>query len=371
MTRKLLLLICFFNALNISAEIYSGSCGENVKYSLDTETGVRSITGTGAMTNYSTYKNTPWYEQRLDITSIDITEGVTAIGKINFQYCSNLTSVTIPNSVTSIGEYSFEYCSGLTSIEIPNSVTTIGKYAFYGCDGLNSVLLSNNLNVIDDYTFCGCKLLTSVDIPNGVTTIKDRAFSGCLGLTNVTIPSSVKSIGNYSFFGCLSLSSVTIPNSVTSIGTMGFFGSGISKVILHSNAITSKSYTTNSTLKDIFGQPAKEYVLGEEITSIGSYAFQNCTEVTGLYCYAENVPNADATAFNNLDLSNDTLYVHASSLEAYQATSPWNQFGTIMALEDLEPATVRGDVNGDGKVDMDDVKYLVQKILNGKFPDEE
>ena len=41
MTKKLslLLLICFLSALNINAEIYSGSCGDNAKYTLDTETG--------------------------------------------------------------------------------------------------------------------------------------------------------------------------------------------------------------------------------------------------------------------------------------------------------------------------------------------
>lgn len=30
----------------------------------------------------------------------------------------------------------------------------------------------------------------------------------------------------------------------------------------------------------------------------------------------------------------------------------------------------RGDLNGDGEVNMSDVMFLVQKILNGKFPDE-
>ena len=32
---------------------------------------------------------------------------------------------------------------------------------------------------------------------------------------------------------------------------------------------------------------------------------------------------------------------------------------------------VRGDLNGDGEVNMSDVMFLVQKILNGKFPDED
>jgi hypothetical protein len=32
--------------------------------------------------------------------------------------------------------------------------------------------------------------------------------------------------------------------------------------------------------------------------------------------------------------------------------------------------SVRGDLNGDGEVNMQDVMFLVNKIVNGKFPDE-
>ena len=48
---SLLLLICILSALSINATVYSGSCGDNVNYSLNTETGLLSITGTGAMSN--------------------------------------------------------------------------------------------------------------------------------------------------------------------------------------------------------------------------------------------------------------------------------------------------------------------------------
>ena len=86
MTKKLSLLffICILSALNIYAEVYEGSCGDNgdnVKYSFDTSTGVLSITGTGAMTNYSYSSSAPWnlYFQRSYIKSIEISDGVTSI----------------------------------------------------------------------------------------------------------------------------------------------------------------------------------------------------------------------------------------------------------------------------------------------------
>ena len=53
-------------------------------------------------------------------------------------------------------------------------------------------------------------------------------------------------------------------------------------------------------------------------------------------------------------------------MAAYKDATPWNSFGKIIALDDA----LRGDLNGDGEVNMSDVMFLVQRILNGKFPNE-
>ena len=45
----------------------------------------------------------------------------------------NVVYKGVEYSVTSIGGSAFEGCSSLSSIEIPNSVTSIGKYAFCFC----------------------------------------------------------------------------------------------------------------------------------------------------------------------------------------------------------------------------------------------
>ena len=141
---SLLFLICILSALNINAKVYEGSCGDNVNYSLDTSTGVLSITGTGAMKDYNYYSSAPWYSNRSYIKTVEISNGVTSIGDYAFYYCEGLTSVTIPNSVTSIGNYAFDDCSGLTSVTIPNSVTSIGSQAFDGVDFPTVVSLIEN-----------------------------------------------------------------------------------------------------------------------------------------------------------------------------------------------------------------------------------
>lgn len=45
----------------LDGETYSGKCGDDVYWSLDTLTGVITISGTGYMDGYESYKDEPWY----------------------------------------------------------------------------------------------------------------------------------------------------------------------------------------------------------------------------------------------------------------------------------------------------------------------
>ena len=194
----------------------------------------------------------------------DVTYSVTSIRAFAFYFCSGLTSVTIPNSVTSIGESAFEYCSGLTSVTIPNGVTSIGNYTFYDCRRLTSIEIPNSVKSIGEYAFQLCDKLISVTIPNSVTSIGDNAFSSCSGLTSVTIGNSVTSIGKWAFNGCTGLTTVTI----------------------NSNAIVSHNYSSSS-FRDIFGTQVKEYIIGDEVQSIGNHAFDSCSGLTSI-----TIPNS-------------------------------------------------------------------------------
>ena len=255
------------------AEGVSGDC----IWMLDFD-GELTISGDGAMENYSTYHNTTTAPWRTNIKTVVIEDGVTSIGNNAFCGCKNLTSITIPDSVTSIGYGAFYNCSGLTSVTIPDGVTSIGSSVFYGCTGLTSVTISNSVTSIGESAFEDCSGLSSVTIPNSVTSIGNDAFWGCTGLTSVhisdiaawcniaftaadsnpllyahnlylndvpvtdlIIPDSVTSIGDYAFRNCTGLKSVTIPDTVTEIG-YDAFANGSADLTIYGNIGTAAEY---------------------------------------------------------------------------------------------------------------------------------
>ena len=278
------------------------------------------------------------------LKSVTIGNGVTYIGDYAFGYCSGLTSITvdrrnkyftsidnnlynkdktkliryaigkidssfvIPDSVTSIGDYAFGYCSGLISITIPDSVISIGDYVFYGCNGLTNITIPGSVTSIGDSTFSGCSGLTSVTIPDGVTSIGNRAFDSCSGLTSIKIPDSVTSIGDYAFSYCSGLTSITIPDSVTSIGNSAFSNcSNLTNI-----NVSSKNSKYHSQGNCIIETATKVLVVGcrnsiipndGSVTSIGDYAFSDCSGLTNI-TIPDSVTSIGDSAFH--DCSNLT-----------------------------------------------------------------
>ena len=276
---SLAMLLTITSGLNLTAyaDVQTGKCGDNVTYSLDTSTGVLTISGTGKMTDYP-YNSTPFGDDtKIKVITIDY--GVTSIGEYAFDDCTSLASVTIPDSVTSIGEWAFDGCTSLTNITIPNSVTSISRYTFWNCTSLKSVTIPGSVTSIGEYAFDGCTRLASVTIPDSVTSIGYGAFYECTSLANITIPSSVTSIGDYAFYNCTSLKSIEVSDNNENY-------SSVDGVLF--NKDKSKLITYPASKAD------SEYAIPNSVTSIDYYAFENCTSLTSV-----TIPNSVTSIGDN------------------------------------------------------------------------
>ena len=275
----------YLNSATIHFASFSGACGDDLTWSYNTATYTLTISGTGAMYDYST-NDIPWRKHKDNVKTIVIGDGVTAIDEGAFGKCWNLTNISVDsnNQYYSNDDYGvlfnkektilIQYPVGdtRTFYTIPDSVTVIGYGAFGGCYCLTSIIIDENLIEIDDEAFFGCYSLTNITIPDGVTTIGKNVFWECDSLTSVTIPDSVTTMGGGTFFDCDSLISVTIGDDVTIIGECAF---------MECDSLT-------------------RFTIGDSVTTIGEYAFMNCDSLTSV-TFGDSVTTVSMEAFIGCD----------------------------------------------------------------------
>lgn len=329
------------NSLAITANAeeaaYSGTCGENLTWTLNPENGELVISGTGDMTNWTNTFSTPWYNYRSIIKTATIGSGVTSIGKFSFSECPSITSITVDseNTAYSSDEYGalfnkdktelIQYPVGnkRTSYDIPGSITSINYGAFYRCIYLTNITIPDGITSIESTTFYGCASLESITIPATVTSIGVGAFSECVSLANVTIPESITTIESYAFFVCSSLTSVTIPAGVTSIGIGAFSECPSLTSITVDTANPSYSIDEygalfNKDKTELIQYPAgstkTEYEIPDSVTSIGYGAFFSCAALEYVHI------NSNVTSIGEYAFEQTTAYICSTAEDCYAKT---------------------------------------------------
>ncbi len=151
-----------------TVELASGSCGTNLTWRL-TDDGVLTISGTGAMTTYSSSNAAPWNSYKNSITSLVVESGVTTIGAYAFYGCNQLVSATLPDSVTTLSSAAFRNCTKLTNVNLPSNLGNwgLGDNVFNGCSSLAQIIIPSNVKYIQSYAFLNCSSLASVGVPDG------------------------------------------------------------------------------------------------------------------------------------------------------------------------------------------------------------
>ncbi len=215
--------------------------------------------------------------------------------------------------------YKYYQCKSLKTITIPSSVSKMEKTPFPGCSELTTIIVDPDNTLFDSRDNCNAIIESSTNIlmtgckntiiPNNVTSIGNHAFYGCSDLISLTIPSSVTSLGEYVFMNCSKLNSITIPSSVT---------------------------------------------------SIGYHAFSGCSGLTSVTVEWDHPLAVSENIFENVSLSQATLYVPAGTKAAYASADVWKDFGKIVEnkIIDFADAKVKEicvanwDTNHDGELSL-------------------
>lgn len=262
----------------------------------------------------------------VNLASIVLPRGLTVIKYSTFSGCAKLSSIKMYDGITKIEGGAFDSCSKLTSVTVPNSVTEFGGWVFYGCSSLQTLSIpfvgstrtsTGNYDGVFGYLFGASSYsvqanfvptsLTSV-IVTDPTQICDHAFYGCNSITSIEFANSLQTIGSAIFESSISIRSLKIPflgnsrndttndyltyfwNQAKGGSSEGFFGTlggtDFVEVIL-----TDATHVGDYAFYDINTLCIS---LNEGITSIGNYAFANCTDI---YNIKDGAMDQDAIVF--------------------------------------------------------------------------
>ncbi|WP_321437231.1 leucine-rich repeat domain-containing protein [uncultured Bacteroides sp.] len=185
---------------------------------------------------------------------------------------------TLPNSVTSIGNYAFDGCTELASIDIPNSVTSIGNSAFYDCTGLASITIPYSVIFIGGAALAGCTKLEKI-----IVSENNPAYSSVEG---VLFSKDCTKLIAYPY---AKSNIYTLPNSVTSIGDYAFYNcTGLTSVTIGNGVISIGDYAFYACTG------LTSITIPNSVTFIGNYAFAYCQYLTSI-----TIPNSVTTIWNS------------------------------------------------------------------------
>ena len=279
-----------------------------------------------------------WESDGKQYTSNPLTVTVTDNALYTAYFFPNTYNINVYSKNSSMGSVSApqraEYLDLVTLTANPEEGCHFTQWNDGDTDNPRTIVLTQDTTFVADFAYdrtgtCGkdFALVWSYDPMKKTLTISNAgAFTENMyygveapkEMQELVIDDGVTSIGAGAFKGCSSLQRVTIGNSVTSIGNSAFAGcSNLKSVTLNSNALVSKAYTSSSNIKSIFGEQVTEYILGDGIISIGSSAFNDCSNLTSV-SIGNNVTSIGSSAFYGCK---GLTSVHISNLAAWCHTT--------------------------------------------------
>ena len=293
------------------------------------------------------------------IVTLSIGSNVTKIPDYAFRFSTKMTSVImIPDATTRIGTCAF-YGAKSTELTIGTGVTTIGEYAFWYCPNLATV----NFNATNCTTMgtsqysvfnsgmsdTGATPIVTLSIGSNVTKIPDYAFRNSTNMTSaIIIPNATTTIGTYAFYGAKS-TELTIGTGVTSIGGYAFWNCP-NLATVHFNATNCTQMLTNigsnnypvyysvfSSGNGNYGEtPIVTLTIGENVTKIPNYAFRYSNNMTCDILIPDAVTSIGTYAFANCSGHNVIIGSGVTNIIAYAFYQSSGFNGTLLIGDAVE-----------------------------------
>lgn len=297
-----------------------------------------------------------------------------------FKNCTRLMSVTIPSGINKLIDNSFYEDYGMYQGNI-----------FEGCTNLESIVVDPNNKKFDSRNNCNALIISSSNtiiagckntiLPDGVT-VSEHAFDNCIIPSSVSFglfyyideelyktetykyhseitPEAYPTKKGMTFSGWSEIPETMPGKDVEVRGTFSWSkkteggviyqvadaDNELAAVIGNDNAsgevkiadaveFDDGTYKVTKIADNAFdGQNAITGIeIGKNVTAIGERAFANNNKLNDVYCYAEEVPETDRTAFENSYIDYVTLHVPAGSVDKYKAVGPWKDFKNVVAI---------------------------------------
>lgn len=198
-----------------------------------------TIDGSGAMADYTVNgsgDDRPWKDYAESITKVQISEGVTSLGKSAFQNLTALRETNIPASITQLGDHIYRGDASLTTVNwakgftAPTITDTDSNASKYSGTYVPT-------SMFDGCTSLGANQELSAWLPESFTGVGCAAFRGTAFKVDFEKWTNLSYIGAYGFAMMPNLDAVTV-KSTWQLGLRGdnktscaFKGSGAKNVV--------------------------------------------------------------------------------------------------------------------------------------------